>query len=228
MTAFGTAVLNPSFWTVCSLTLSTLGTIFQQVARTLQISSPGTVSQTCDVSHSQDISLGPEVPEITHHGAGRPFCLPGLTLIHANDIQICSVLASNTDIRNLMLALSTFKIDDDSESGSKSRVPFRHLEDLTLKGEPHHVFPIPHQLALSERVDRMRLEFYCRTSNEVREVIVLHIQNYLHRHDPRFEDRPGIFIEVSGDPTLLRASVIGVGYDGPDRLPQQGPRIRFS
>ena len=138
--------------------------------------------------------------------------------------QILSLLASNPNIWTLTLALP--KISDDSGSGPESRVPLRHLENLTLKGGPHHVFSTVHQLEFPERMDHTRLEFYDRTSSEVKEVIVPHILDYLHR-DPRFGDRLGIFIEASGRHILLRASVVGVGYHGPDRLPQQGPPHTF-
>jgi hypothetical protein len=132
--------------------------------------------------------------------------------------RILSLLASNPNIRNIKLTLS--ETDDDSESGSKSRIPLRHLKNLTLGGEPYRVFPILHRLELPERAD-MRLEFHDRTPDEVKDVIAPHIQDYLLR-DPRFEDRLGISIEASHSCILLEASVIGVGYHGPDRLPRQG------
>jgi hypothetical protein len=138
--------------------------------------------------------------------------------------QILSLLASNPNIRNLTLVLS--RIGDDGGSGSKSRVSLRHLEDLTLKGEPHQVFSILQRLELPERVDHTRLEFHNHTSDEVKEVIAPRIRDYLRR-DPRFEDRLGISIEVSDDHILLGAEVIGVEYHGPDRLPRQAPPHPF-
>jgi hypothetical protein len=138
--------------------------------------------------------------------------------------QILSLLASNPNIRSLTLALP--RIGDDSGSGSESRVPLRHLENLTLKGGPHHVFSILQRLELPERVDHTRLEFHNHTSDEVKEVIAPRIRDYLHR-DPRFKNRLGIFIEASGRHILLRVSVVGVGYRGPDRLPPQGPPHTF-
>ena len=95
--------------------------------------------------------------------------------------QILSLHASNPNIRNLTLALS--RIGDDSGSGHKSRVQLRHLENLTLKGEPHHVFSVLHRLELPERVDHTRLEFHDHTLDEVKEVTVPHIRDYLRR-DP--------------------------------------------
>jgi hypothetical protein len=138
--------------------------------------------------------------------------------------RILSLLASNPNIRSLTLALS--EINNHSGRGPKSRVLLRHPKDLTLKGEPNLVFPILHRLELPERA-HTRLEFHHRTPNEVEEIIMPHIRDYLRRHDPRFEDRLGIFMEVFGDSILLQTSVIGVGYHGSDRLPQQGPPHSF-
>ena len=134
--------------------------------------------------------------------------------------QILSLLASNPNIQNLTLALS--EDDGDKENGSKSRVPLRHLENLTLEGGQHHIFLILRQLELSEKVDRTRLEFYGGTSDDVKEVTVPYIRDCLGR-DPRFKDRLGIFVETYCARILLRVSVVGVGYHGPDHLPRQGP-----
>jgi hypothetical protein len=138
--------------------------------------------------------------------------------------QILSLLTSNPNIRNLTLALS--EDDDDSRSGSKSRVPLRHLENLTLKGGQYHIFLILHQLELSERMDRTRLEFYGGTSDDVKEVTVPYVRDYLG-HDPRFKDRLGIFVDTYCARILLRVSVVGVGYHGPGQLPRQGPSHTF-
>lgn len=101
-------------------------------------------------------------------------------------------------------------------------VPLRHLEKLTLTGEFRHVFPILHRLELPERVDDAKLEFYGCLSQEVGDTIMPYIRDYIRR-DPRFEDRLGIFLSYDNDRLSLQASVIGVGYCGPNRLPQQGP-----
>jgi len=134
--------------------------------------------------------------------------------------QILSLLASNPNIRSL--ALTLWKIGDDGVSGSKSLVPLRHLEKLSLEGEYRRTSSIMHRLGLPEKVDRTRLGFYNCEQDEVREVVTPHIRDYLRR-DPRFKDRLGVVISRYGNRLLLRASVIGVGYHGPDRLPQQGP-----
>ena len=70
-------------------------------------------------------------------------------------------------------------------------------------------------------MDHARLEF-CGRYSDARETIAPYIRDYLHR-DPRFKDRLGIFIEGTRGCVSLRASIIGVGYHGPDGLPQQAP-----
>jgi hypothetical protein len=133
--------------------------------------------------------------------------------------QILSLLTSNPNIRSL--ALESLKIKDDSEHDFETRVPLRHLEKFSLKGDLHHLFPILRRLELPEGVDHARLEFYGHCF-DAREIIAPYIRDYLLR-DPRFKDRLGIFVSRTGGCVSLRASVIGVGYHGPDRLPQQGP-----
>jgi hypothetical protein len=98
-------------------------------------------------------------------------------------------------------------------------VPQHHPKDLTLRGEPHRVFPIPHRLKLLEGVGHARLEFHDRSSDEVKEVNMPYIGDYLRRH-PRFEDRLGIFLEASRNRISLEASALGVRYYGPDQVPQ--------
>ena len=132
--------------------------------------------------------------------------------------QILS-LASNPNIRSL--ALESLKIKDDSGYDFETRVPLCHLEKLSSKGNLRHLFPILRRLELPERVDHARLEFYGQ-SFDAREIIVPYIRDYLRR-DPRFKDRLGIFVSRTGDCVSFRASVIGFGYHGPDRLLQQAP-----
>ena len=133
--------------------------------------------------------------------------------------QILSLLASNPNLRTLVLVLP--KVKENRKSGSKPRVLLRRLEKFTLKGEPNRVFRILHRLELTG-VDHTILDFHSRMSDEVREGIVPRILDYLHR-DPRFGDRLGIFVLVEGDSFEIRACVIGAGYHGPDRLPRHGP-----
>ena len=71
--------------------------------------------------------------------------------------QILSLLASNPNIRSLVL--ESLKIKDDSGYDFETRVPLCHLEELSLKGDPHHLFPILRRLELPKRVDHARLEF---------------------------------------------------------------------
>ena len=135
--------------------------------------------------------------------------------------QLLSILASNPNIRTLVL--ESLRVHD-SEDNSDFRVPMRHLEKLTLEGRPKHIFPILHRLELPEKMDHARLELDCMLY-EVGEIVGPYIRDYLGR-DPRFGDRLGISLSRTSGGISLRVSVIGVGYHGPDKLPQQAPRMR--
>ncbi|KAF9650309.1 hypothetical protein BDM02DRAFT_3127786 [Thelephora ganbajun] len=137
------------------------------------------------------------------------------------------LLASNPNIRRLSLESLTF--ENDTRRGSDQyRVSLRHLERLSLTGEFYHVFPILDKLELPERLDYARLEFSEWDDLEAERSIGPYIRDYLQR-DPRFEDRPGIFVSLAGGRITIRVSAIGVGYHGPDRLPPQGPpEVTFS
>jgi hypothetical protein len=138
--------------------------------------------------------------------------------------QVLSLLASNPNIRTLVL--KSLKVRDNG-SRREFPVPLRHLEKLTLTGE-FHILSILNQLELPERMDDARLEFDGCQSYEVRDNIVPYIRDYFRR-DPRSEDRLGIFLSLDRKRLLLQASVVGVGYCGPNRLPQQGlPFVTFS
>ena len=132
--------------------------------------------------------------------------------------QILSLLTSNPNIRTL--ALESLNVKDDIRYGHKKpRVPLRHLKKLSLTGDFYYFFPILQQLELPERVDHARLEFSDCSSGDVEDAIVPYIRDYFRR-DPRFEERLGIFFSHTENRVSLRASAIGVGYHGPDRLPQ--------
>jgi len=131
--------------------------------------------------------------------------------------QILSLLASNHNIRSL--TLQWFTIIDDGGNDFKSSVPLCHLEQLSLTG---NVFPILHRLELPERLDHAELGFYDCTLEEVVGTAGPYIRDYLQR-DARFRDRLGVFVETAPTYILLHASVVGIGYHGPNRLPQNGP-----
>ena len=135
--------------------------------------------------------------------------------------QILSLLTSNPNIRTLVL--ESLKVKDDLRHNSnKPRMQLRHLEKLSLTGDFDCVFPILRQLELPERVDHTRLEFFGCASYEIQKNIMPYIRDYFRR-DSRFKDRLGIVISHTNNSITLRASVIGVGYHGPDSLPQHGP-----
>jgi len=144
--------------------------------------------------------------------------------------QILSLLASNPNIRSLMLR--GLMISDDGENGFTSSVPLCHLEQLSLTGKFHHVHPILHRLELPERIDKAELGFHNCAPEEAVEAAGPYIRDRLQR-DARFRDRLGVFVATTPKSISLHASVVGVGYHGPNRLPQHGPpdasfRVGFS
>ena len=134
--------------------------------------------------------------------------------------QILSLLASNPNLQSLKLRVTS--INDDGRDGPRLQVSLRHLEHISLIGTPLHVFPILHQLEFLERMDQLEITLYDCTQQEVLEVMGPYIRDYLQR-DPRFKDRLGIFVSSSSNCISFHASVVGVGYHGPNRLPQHGP-----
>ena len=134
--------------------------------------------------------------------------------------QLLSLLASNPNLRSF--TLSVLSINDDGEDGPKLQVPLRHLEHISLTGIPHYIFPILHRLEFPERMDRWEITLCDCTPQEFLEVMGPYVRDYL-RHDPRFRDRLGLFVSSASNCISFHASVVGVGYHGPNRLPQHGP-----
>ena len=134
--------------------------------------------------------------------------------------QILSLLASNPNLR--FLTLDALPIKDDGGGGPRLQLPLRHLEDISLSGTFHHVFPILHQLEFPERVDYGEITLLDCTPQGVLEVVGPYIRDYLRR-DPRFGDRLGMFVSCVPPCISFHASVVGVGCRGPDRLPHHGP-----
>ena len=134
--------------------------------------------------------------------------------------QILSLSASNPNIEVLKLHLPI--VNDDGRDGSRFRVSLRHLKRLHLAAKLCPAFSILHRLELPHRIDHVNLSFYDCTLEEIKESIGPYIRDYLRR-DPRFEDRLGIYLSATGGSISLCASVVGVGYHGPNRLPREGP-----
>ena len=134
--------------------------------------------------------------------------------------QISSLLASNPNLRFLTLSLLT--IDDDGGGNPRLQLPLRHLEHISLSGTFHHVFPIIHRLELPEGVDYGEITLHDCTPQGVLEVIGPYIRDYLRR-DPRFRDRLGMLVSSTSNYISFHASIAGVGYHGPNQLPQHGP-----
>jgi len=122
--------------------------------------------------------------------------------------QILSLLASNPNIRSLIL--EQLVINDDSGNGSTSSVLLRHLERFS--GKFHHVFPILHRLELPERIDNAELEFHECKLEEAHETIAPYIRDYFRR-DPRFEGRLGVISSSITGPFILQAYTIGAERD---------------
>ena len=134
--------------------------------------------------------------------------------------QILSLLASNPNLQSLKL--NVLSINYDSRDSPRFQVSLPHLEHISLIGTPRHVFPILHQLEFPERMDRWEITLCDCTPQEVLEIMGPYIRDYLQR-DPRFRDRLGIFVSSASNCISFHASVVGVGYHGPNRLPQHGP-----
>jgi len=139
--------------------------------------------------------------------------------------QLLSLLASNPNIRSLML--KQLVISDDSGNGSTSPVPLRHLERFSMTGKFHHVFPILHRLELPERIDKAELEFHECNLEEAHETVAPYIRDYLRR-DPRFEGRLGVLSSSTTGCFVLQACTIGVEHHPLDHMPpQNSPYVTF-
>jgi len=134
--------------------------------------------------------------------------------------QVLSLLASNPNIRSLMLEWPT--VSDDGRNDSTCPVPLCHLERLTLMGNLHYVFPILHQLELPERLDNTVLHFDNCKLAEVYEIIGPYIRDYLQR-DPRFKDRLGVFSSSNTNWFSLHACTISVEHHDPGVMPPRNP-----
>jgi hypothetical protein len=134
--------------------------------------------------------------------------------------QIISFLASNPNLRSLTLI--KLRIDDDGGDGPRPKLSLRHLKRISLLGAFHSVSPILHRLDFPERMDHGEISLHKCTPQEVIEVIGPYIRDYLRR-DPRFRNRPGIYVSSTPRSISFCAGVVGVGYRGPNRLPQNGP-----
>ena len=140
--------------------------------------------------------------------------------------QVLSLLASNPNIRSLALQLPT--ISDDGRNDSTCLVPLCHLEQLTLVGDFHHIFPILRRLKLSEKLDHAVLEFWDCKLVEAHEIVVPYIRDYLRR-DPRFKDpRLGVSSSSRMNWFSFQVCTIGVGYHGPGEMPPHNPpHVKF-
>ncbi|KAF9650310.1 hypothetical protein BDM02DRAFT_1452815 [Thelephora ganbajun] len=134
--------------------------------------------------------------------------------------QILSLLASNPDIRTLMLRFPT--LNNDSRHDFKHRVLLRHLEGLSLIGKIYHIFPILDRLEFPNTVDRARLVLSDCTLEQIRQDIGPYIRNYLQR-DPRFRDRLCVSLFSRPEPISFDISAIDFEDLNPEQPPQRAP-----
>jgi hypothetical protein len=131
--------------------------------------------------------------------------------------QILALLASNPNLRSL--TLNALPIDDDGGDGPRLQLPLPHLERFLLVGTLRRVFSTLLRLEFPRRMDHGDISFHQCTLQEVIEVIGPYIRDYLRR-DARFRNRLGVSISSVPYRIVFHASVVGVGYRGPNRLPQ--------
>jgi hypothetical protein len=111
---------------------------------------------------------------------------------------------------------------DDSRHESRNPVPLRHLEEFYLKGRTHDIFSILNQLEFPNTVNSARLVLTDCTPEETKQVIGPHIRDYL-QHDARFKTKWGVSFFSAPGRISLSIGIAGVGYYGPERVPQVGP-----
>jgi len=139
--------------------------------------------------------------------------------------QIFSLITSNPNLR--FLTLGTPLIKDDGGYDPMLQVPLRHLERISLTGPFFHLFPILQRLEFPERMDHGEITLFDCAPQEVLQASGPCIRDYLQR-DTRFRGRLGISLRLNLRRISVRASVVGVGHRGPNRLLQDGfPCRRF-
>ncbi|KAF9782929.1 hypothetical protein BJ322DRAFT_182428 [Thelephora terrestris] len=154
--------------------------------------------------------------------------------------QLLSVLASNPQLRALELANPI--IPRDSGDGSKSRVPLRHLKNITMFGDFHPIFRLLRRLDHPSVMDTISMDLFNCTSEEVSRSFGPYLRYFLLR-DGRFQNQLEISVEfyfgfafinaaVAGDTNGLTLSPVG-GYpfltfaltQGDDLTPQASEKL---
>ena len=120
--------------------------------------------------------------------------------------QLITILASNTNLRELALADEGLP---DEVGGFAFRVPLRQLKSLFLSGESRRVFGLLHTLELPAALDSMTLISHNSTVEDTLQTLGPYVRDHFQR-DVRFQDRLevhtyfGGYIMVSGNRTSDR------------------------
>jgi len=102
--------------------------------------------------------------------------------------QLFSILASNPNLRHLMLSEIALPSDID---GSTFQVPLRDLQMLSLTGDFGRIFALLRQLTLPETLDGMFLTGFDCKVEDISRILGPYMRNYFRR-DARFQDRLGV------------------------------------
>ena len=102
--------------------------------------------------------------------------------------QLFSILASNPNLRQLMLSDIALPPDDD---GSTFQVPLRDLNILSLTGDFRRLFSLLRRLILPGALDSVFITGFDCTVEDVLQTLGPYIRNHFQR-DARFQDRLGV------------------------------------
>jgi hypothetical protein len=102
--------------------------------------------------------------------------------------QLCSILASNPNLRQLMLSDIALPFDDD---GSTSQIPLRDLNILSLTGDFRRIFALLRRLILPGALDSVFITGFDCTVEDISQTLGPYIRNHFQR-DARFQDRLGV------------------------------------
>jgi len=99
--------------------------------------------------------------------------------------QLCSVLASNPNIRKLRLHDAALPKD---AGRSTPKVQLRNLKTLSLMGKFRGIFGLLHHLILPEALDEIDLDLFGSTTEDISQTLGPYIRDHFRR-DARFQDR---------------------------------------
>jgi hypothetical protein len=136
--------------------------------------------------------------------------------------QFLSILVSNPNLQELLVARSVIPQDDD---GSTFQVPMWHLKQLRLTGEHRQVFRLLGRLAFSGVLDSMSIATHDFTVEDVLQISGPYLRGYFqHDHSP--QDRLGIDVSANGG-FLIRVNIIGEPRPWTSSLKYPPPPVEF-